>query len=344
MRLSVVIPVHNGERYLQSTLRSAVNQGRRADEIILVDDASTDRSAAIAGSPEWNGSIKHFYNEKSTGFVDAWNRAIAKATGDFVTILHQDDLLHPDYLAHIENALRHYPQVRHIYAACNYIDEQGNIIWTPPKSESAEPVLFSGKQYAKNYLNGMITNRHIHRCPGVTTSLDLLLNGCTYRKEAGHIADDDFFLRVGAFTDVVGISQPLASFRIHSTSSTSRVELLSLKLAQDYIFQLRYHSENDTLLDKEDIGKLSWQAVKFINLLLFQSLLHERKDWVSKASQLRHEIEGILPGFMTKTLPVWARFLWQISSPNSKVSRLAFLYVKCLRTLIGIRDFLKHFR
>jgi glycosyltransferase involved in cell wall biosynthesis len=338
MKFSVVIPAHNGARYLRFTLESALNQARRADEIILFDDGSTDQTRAIAKSPGWDGSIKYFYNDKPTGFVDSWNRAVRKATGDFVIILHQDDLLHPNYLAYVENALRLYPHVRHVYVACNYIDEWGNVIRVPPGPHSVEPILYPGKQYAKNYLNGMIKNQHIHRCPGVATAKDLLLNQCSYRKEAGHIADDDFFLRVGAYTDVVGISEPLASFRIHPRSTTSNENALTLKLAEDYIFQLRYNRGNKTLLESEDIAKLDKQAVKFINLLLFQSFLYKQKDWMKKCFELHHEIEETVPGVMNQNSPSWAMFLWGISSSDNEENHLATLYVKCLRALIGIRD------
>jgi glycosyltransferase involved in cell wall biosynthesis len=342
IKISIAVPVRNGEKFLEQTLHSALSQTRHANEIIVVDDASVDCSAEICKSSKWSGKIKYYLNEIPTGFVNAWNRAAGKTSGDYVSILHQDDLLHTEYLFHVEKALQYYPQVKHIYTACNYIDEKGDIIVMPPEPYSLKPVIYSGKQYAKNYFKGVMNNRHIHRCPGVTTSLDLLLNECSYRKEAGHIADDDFFLRVGAFTDVVGISQPLACFRIHSMSTTSKVDLLTLKLAQDYLFQLRYHRENKTLLDTEDIVKVNQEAVKFINLLLFQSLLYKRREWTAKALGLRREIDGILPSFMEQHLPLWARMLWTVTS-SSKENYIAKLYVRSLHTLIRGRDLIRRY-
>lgn len=338
MKFSVVIPVHNGERYLQTTLRSALNQARRADEIILVDDASTDQTAAIANSPEWNGGIRYFYNDKSTGFVDAWNRAIAKATGDFVTILHQDDLLHPHCLSHMQDALNRYPHVRHIYTACNYIDEGGNIIGIPPEPHSVDPMLYSGKQYAKSYLNGMITNQHIHRCPGVATNLDLLLNQCSYRKEAGHIADDDFFMRVGAFTDVIGISEPLTSFRVHPCSTTSKLDSLSLRLAEDYLFQTRYYKENRGILDSNDILKLNKQAVKFTNLLLFQAILYKRPELREKAFRIRQQLGMLIPFLVEKSTPGWAKLMWCLANRGPTRDHATNLYVTFLYRFIKIRN------
>lgn len=338
MKISIVIPAHNGERYLRSAIEAALNQTLPADEIIIVDDASTDGTAGIAR--EYDSCIKYFYNPEATGFVDAWNRAISKASGDFLTILHQDDLLHPQYLASIKRAMDLYPAVRHFYAACNCIDEQDSIIKAPPPPHFQEPVLYSGKEYARNYLNGVVTSSHIHRCPGVTTSRDLLLHECTYRKEAGHIADDDFFLRVGMFTDVVGISQPLASYRHHQESATGKLNDLTHSLARDYLYQAGYYQAGSWLLDQEDISKINSQAVRFINLLLFQALRDRDAENKSEAFRLKKDLDIILPGFMEMVLPVWGRVMWKIVSSEGS-DLIARQYVSLLTLANSARSFAK---
>ena len=343
MRFSIVVPAHNGERYLRETLASALAQTRAPDEILLVDDASTDGTAAIARSPQFENRVRYVYNPVATGFVDAWNRAVAYADGDYISILHQDDLLAPDYLRQVEASLQRYPRVEHIYAACNYIDQSGRITRTPVAS-AIEPVLYAGKLYAHNYLKGVLQNRHIHRCPGVTTSRSLLQSRCSYRKEAGHIADDDFFLRVGAFTDVIGIAAPLASFREHQGSATAKVDLLALRLAQDYLFQSRYQLENTTLLEAEDVAGIHRQTVRFINLLLFQALRAGKGDWIAKAGDLRAELDALVPGRTDECLPAWAKMMWKLSQQPHTRLRLASAYVNTISAAISLRDRMKHLR
>ncbi len=343
MTFSIVIPAHNGEAFIRHALNSTILQTRRADEIIVIDDASKDKTSDIVNSPDLRGQLKYQYNEITTGFVDAWNRAIERASGDFVTILHQDDLLHPKYLANIEKAIVRFPAVKHFYAACNYIDTDGNIIKSPPEPHSPEPILYRGREYAHNYLMGVMSNQHVHRCPGVTTSRELLLNQCTYRKEAGHIADDDFFLRVGAFTDVVGISQPLASYRHHSGSETGRLDLLSLKLAEAYVFQAKYYKDTSSILDPEDIEKINEQAVRFINLLLFQGVLYKRDEWIKRAQELRGELEKIKPGFMETSLPRWGKHLWSLMQDAGSSRLTVSFYVQTLNTIRQMRDFGRSF-
>jgi len=219
------------------------------------------------------------------------------------------------------------------------MNEKGDIIETPSGPHSLEPIIYSGKQYAKNYFNGVRNNRHIHRCPGVTTSRDLLINHCTYRKESGHIADDDFFLRVGAFTDVIGITYPLASFRIHSESTTSKLDSLVLELAQDYVFQACYNKANKTLLDDEDVPRLIQSTLRFINHSLFQSILYEKPDKIEEVIRLREQFETMLPSIIEFKQPAWAKLMWHLASNSGKKTIISKMYVLVLNNIINTRIF-----
>jgi len=331
---SIVIPVYNGERFLRAAITSAIQQTRPADEIIVVDDASKDGSADIANSTEFKRRIKYYFNDTPTGFVDAWNRAVSKATGDFVTILHQDDLLHPEYLARIEQAVRKFTKVKHFYSACNYIDGSGLVIKEPPLPHALEPTLYSGADYAHNYLMGVISNNHIHRCPGVTTSRDLLVNICKYRKEAGLIADDDLFYRIGLYTDVVGISYPLASFRLHPESETAKADLTE-RLAMDYIYQAQQTKGDECIFPETDKQLIYRMSVKYINEFLFYRLLNNDKKAISKALKYATEIEDIIPGIMKLSLPAWAKIMWCFSRNG---------YLKTALGYVVLLDFIKKFK
>lgn len=337
MTFSIAIPVHNGEKYLKATLASALNQKRPADEIVAVDDASTDQSAQILRSPEWGGRIQYIFNEKSSGFVDAWNRVVNYSQSDYVTILHQDDLLDPDYLYHIEQALKSYPNCKHIYSGYYYIDELGNRIGESPKPHTLTPKVISGKEYAHRYLGGVVRNRHIHRCPGVTTERNLLLEKCKYRKEAGLIADDDFFIRVGHFTDIIEISQPLASFRNHDESATGRLESLSYRLAHDYIFSLHFHHQHREYLDDEGKAVIAQLASRFINQLLFDSVKSNNESWINTALQLSEKVNTVVPKWKTAFLPPWSKILWFLIYRKKHFSRVAHYYCTIIGACINIK-------
>lgn len=90
--VSVIIPVHNGEAYLEETLRCVMNQTLRSIEIIVVDDGSTDQTADIVKHlQEEDERIGYIYQEKANAGV-ARNRGMQMAKGSALMFLDGDDL------------------------------------------------------------------------------------------------------------------------------------------------------------------------------------------------------------------------------------------------------------
>jgi glycosyltransferase involved in cell wall biosynthesis len=96
MRLSVIIPCYNAERFIGEAISSALAQSRPADEIIVVDDGSTDRSVAQTG--RFAGRIQ-LVRQANAGAAAARNTGLAAARHDLIAFLDADDLWPPDSLA-----------------------------------------------------------------------------------------------------------------------------------------------------------------------------------------------------------------------------------------------------
>ena len=94
--VSCIVPVHDGERYLGETLDSIAGQTYRPIEVVVVDDGSTDRSAAIAR--EHPAGVR-CVSQAQAGHAAARNRGLAEASGRFVAFLDADDLWAPSKLA-----------------------------------------------------------------------------------------------------------------------------------------------------------------------------------------------------------------------------------------------------
>ncbi len=106
LRVAVVVPVFNGERFLAETLESICAQSRRADEIIVVNDCSTDRSSEIARIFD----VTVIDLERSTGPGGARNRGIQAATADVIALCDADDLWLEDHLASVVGLLERFPE------------------------------------------------------------------------------------------------------------------------------------------------------------------------------------------------------------------------------------------
>lgn len=95
MRLSVIVPMYNVEKYLPQCLESLRDQTFKDMEVLLVDDGSTDSTAEIAKEfAAQNRNFRYFYKENG-GLSSARNHAIPYVKGEYVTFLDSDDWVEP---------------------------------------------------------------------------------------------------------------------------------------------------------------------------------------------------------------------------------------------------------
>lgn len=102
MRISTIVTVYNLEKYIEESLNSILAQTRLPDEIIVVDDCSTDNSAAIIKI--FSDKVQYIKMPKNSGVLLAFIRGIEAATGDILSFLDGDDSWHTTKLEEIEKA------------------------------------------------------------------------------------------------------------------------------------------------------------------------------------------------------------------------------------------------
>lgn len=90
--VSCIIAAYNGEQYLGEAIASLLAQTRRIDEVIVVDDGSTDATAQLAAD---FGAPVRVIRQANAGQSVARNRGVAESTGDLLSFLDCDDLVHP---------------------------------------------------------------------------------------------------------------------------------------------------------------------------------------------------------------------------------------------------------
>ena len=97
-RISVVVPAYNHERFIGEALDSALGQSLPPLEIVVVDDGSTDgTAAAVARCAESDARVR-LVSQRNRGSHAAINRAIAESSGDWIAILNSDDRYAPNRL------------------------------------------------------------------------------------------------------------------------------------------------------------------------------------------------------------------------------------------------------
>lgn len=97
MTLSVIMPVYNGEKYLSDAVDSVLSQTYNDYEFIIIDDASTDKTAEILSNYAASDSrIRILTNEKNSGVAASLNRGLDEAKGDYIARMDADDISLPE--------------------------------------------------------------------------------------------------------------------------------------------------------------------------------------------------------------------------------------------------------
>jgi glycosyltransferase involved in cell wall biosynthesis len=110
--VSVVIPVYNGERYLRQAVESVLEQTHRPLEIIIVDDGSTDGTAAVAA--QFGDAIRYVL-QTNGGAASARNHGAELATGNYLAFLDADDLWVPTKLSRQLQMLEENPDIQLVF-------------------------------------------------------------------------------------------------------------------------------------------------------------------------------------------------------------------------------------
>ena len=122
--VSVIIPAYNAEKSIGKTIMSVLNQTYRSLEVIVVDDGSSDRTAAIVKSYAQTDKRVIFLQQNNSGVAAARNLAIAKSKGEFIAAIDADDSWYPQNIAkQVECFLRSDSNVGLVYSWSVDIDE-----------------------------------------------------------------------------------------------------------------------------------------------------------------------------------------------------------------------------
>ena len=222
--VSVVVPSYNHAPYLGEALRSVYAQTYRQIELIVIDDGSTDGSAAIAREILRSCPFPHrFVARENRGAHATLNEAIALATGAYINPLNSDDAFTPTRIdAMVAAARRHSAAL--VFA---------NIQWIDGQSETIDPFA-DARVYAQQCKQSAIAfhetvgSAFLSHNVAVTTgnlffSRELFdaLNGF---RDFRYNHDWDFCLRALWLTEPVHVEQPLYRYRVHGRNTISENE------------------------------------------------------------------------------------------------------------------------
>lgn len=128
-RVAVIIPYYNGAKFIERALDSVFSQTVAPDEVIVVNDGSTDDQRDFLHEIAGTYPIRVF-NKANGGQGSARNLGVERSTADFICFLDQDDFYLPRHIEILKRALpRDEPKFGFVYADLHVADAQGNVIF-----------------------------------------------------------------------------------------------------------------------------------------------------------------------------------------------------------------------
>jgi len=128
-KLSIGIPVFNGQEFLSELLDSLLAQTFRDFEILICDNASTDSTPQICGEYERRDSRVHYIrNERNLGAIANFNRVFELSTAPLFKWAAHDDLHHEGYLDACVGLLQEYPDTVLAHTGTAFIDEKSEAL------------------------------------------------------------------------------------------------------------------------------------------------------------------------------------------------------------------------
>ena len=127
--VSIIVPLYNHAQYIEATLESFANEGHPNLEVVIIDDGSKDDSFAVAQA--WLASHPNSFTnailerQENAGITKTLNRLVARAKGEFITMVASDDLLLPGGIQARLAALKHRPDWLAVFGDATVIDAKG---------------------------------------------------------------------------------------------------------------------------------------------------------------------------------------------------------------------------
>jgi glycosyltransferase involved in cell wall biosynthesis len=231
MRVSIIIPVYNAEKYIQECIESALNQTYPDIEVIAVNDGSKDNSLKIL--EQYSNKIR-IISKENGGTASALNVGIKTMTGEWFKWLSADDVLYPNAVEELILAAKSLPNRKFIlYSNYEIIDSDGKIMNTVIESNYNKLDLFNLNVILLDHFIGNGTTSLIHKST---------IEECgMFNENIGYKEDYELWLRFCVLCNcgLYLVPKVLAKYRKHEKQLTKEkleVSLFQSNQIQDMIF------------------------------------------------------------------------------------------------------------
>lgn len=228
-KVSICVPTFNGGDYLRQAIDSVLEQDYQDFEIVIVDNCSTDQTAAVVDSllSKAGGRVRFYKNDRNIGLAGNLNKCLEYARGMYIKFLCVDDILLPGCLEQMVAGLDTYPTVTVVCSGRLATNEAGKT--TGLRRYASRSLIVRGRKAITRCLFGgnfigeptavMFRKRDLASC---------------FRDDLPQLMDMEMWFRLLEQGDLLSIEKPLCAIRTHDAQMT-HVNFKSGKLVSDRV-------------------------------------------------------------------------------------------------------------
>jgi glycosyltransferase involved in cell wall biosynthesis len=215
-KVSVCIPTYNTARFLGEAIESVLRQGYQDYELVVCDNASSDGTHELC-QKYTDARFRYIRHEEFVGQAANWNRCVKLARGEYVVLLHADDVLLERFLERAASVLDREPSVSLVHCAVQVIAQDGSAL--DIQSPFSEDRIDLGESRFHQLLQqGCVINP-----AGVLMRRSALDAAGRFTEAVVWGVDWHMWLRLSLRGAVAYLVEPLALYRQHSQSGTTGV-------------------------------------------------------------------------------------------------------------------------
>jgi len=277
--VSVCIPTFNRAGMLRECIDSVLQQTLTDYEIIVSDNASEDSTESVVKSFK-DKRIRYYRNDRNLGIRNNWERCLELATGEFITIFPDDDIMMPNNLVKKADYLAANPSVGLVHSKYHVINGDGEIViydtnWKHSADRTTDAI--------ESKVDMLTADGNTINAPTVMFRKECYTRLGGFSDKLSYAIDWEYWMRIAVYYDVAFLATPLVKWREHDGRLTTK------DLDTDHVRKLNEDlSAKKLIVDKHILAlengghlrRLMWQQMsnRLAHLMDTMTNEHHRKS------------------------------------------------------------------
>ena len=241
MKVGVVLCCYNGQKYIKEQLNSIINQDYLINEIIILDDCSTDLTRSILKEYDSHENISLYFNSSNLGVVKNFEQGLIKSKSDIIFFSDQDDIWTRHKVSTVVNFYESNPEILAVFSDAYIINELDNA-----NSNSLWDCLdFDYNLQKLDFFEYLIRNGNVVTGAGLSVKAEVKKDILPFPKKTIFQHDERIALRLAQQKKIYPLNEKLFYYRIHLEQQlgvpTKKIENKSYNLF--YFYKVYFRSK-----------------------------------------------------------------------------------------------------